>query len=123
MLHRRPGLYTRRSASALKVNPALQFLAAPSSRTIVRRIEGQRRARLAADAGVAAVVLRQQRNPVLLRVAPHVGGRPLSERTDLADQDVVAEREELRLRERGARRRLLAAKAGEPGVVVLQGSE
>ena len=60
----------------LDVNPAFELLALPAARARIVRIERQRRARLAADARVAELVERQQRDVVGLRVLPHVLRRP-----------------------------------------------
>src|SRR5690606_3744016 len=75
------------------------------------------RARLAADAGVAGVVQRVDRDVVRADVRPHVVRRPAQQRVDLPDAVLRIGLEMLRRR---ARRGLIAADGGDPGVRVAE---
>src|ERR1700730_6813192 len=70
----------------LEMDAALLFLSAPAPRARIVGIERKAGARLAADAGVAKVVEREQRNLMLPRVVPNVLRAPVGERADLANR-------------------------------------
>ena len=101
----------------LNVNPALHFAAGPTARSRIVGIERQRRAWLAADRCVAALIKRQQRNPKLLARVPNVARRPLRQRRQLQHLLAAGQRKHRRLFERGAAPCLLAAQAGEPHAI------
>src|SRR5688500_1023308 len=105
------------------MNPALQLLTLPAARARIGGVERQRRAGLAADAGVAEIVQRQQRDAVLFRVAPHVLRRPRRERRDALDGPAAGEPERLAFLEIRARHRLIASKRRKPDVVSLEGGK
>src|SRR3954452_3111961 len=58
------------------VDPALEFVPAPTSRPQIVRARRRRGAGLAADTRVAAVVQRQHRNVVFLQIRPDLAVRP-----------------------------------------------
>src|SRR6266700_1441663 len=70
----------------LQMDAALLFPATPTSRAGIVGVEGQAGTGLAADAGVAFVVKREERNVVLHGVEPDVLRGPLGKRADLADR-------------------------------------
>src|SRR5919197_3246625 len=105
------------------MDPALTLGAAPSSGTRIVWIQRTRRARLAADARVALVVQRQQRNRVRPCVVPDILGGPGGERTHLAQHCAIRKREWFDLREIGARWGLLAAQCREPHIVLRERRE
>src|SRR5688572_4236971 len=107
----------------LYMNPALELLALPAAGPRVRRVERKRRARLAADTREAEVVERKQRNPVVFRVRPDVLRRPRRQRGDPLDHLAARQPEPLDFLEVGARRRLVAAQRGKPGVIALERGE
>src|SRR5436190_12041632 len=102
------------------MNSTLQLLSTPSSRTFVSGIERQRRAWLASNTRIPAVVERQQRNVMRARVLFHLRRRPARERTDLPHCRRLADSERLNFLQARARGRLLASKPCEPRVVAAQ---
>src|SRR5580693_6628832 len=92
----------------LDVDAALELLALPPAGPRVRSVEGQRRARLAANARVSGIVERQQRNAVRPGVVPHLPGGPVSERAGLGQRLPGWQLETFDFFQRRARRRLLA---------------
>src|SRR5688572_7782219 len=70
----------------LNVDPAFELLALPAAGARVVRVGGRRGARLAADARVAEVVERQQRDVVVLGILPDVACRPPGDRRDAGDR-------------------------------------
>ena len=105
------------------MNAALELLSLPAAGPQVLGVEWRRRAGLAADARVAAVVEGQERDGVRLRVGPHVLVRPGGQRADLAEDFPRWQAEVFDRLQVGARRRLLAPEAGEPDVVRLERSK
>src|SRR5688572_25939762 len=99
------------------MNAAFELLPLPASGSFVRRIEGQRGARLTAYAGVALIVKRKEWDPVGARVRAHVGHRPAGKRTHFPKNLAVGKGERLHLAEVRAARRLIAAQPGKPHVV------
>src|SRR5262245_54298836 len=69
----------------LDMYPALQLFARPAARPRVVRVQRKRRAGFAADARVAQLVERQQRDVVILRVLPDVARVPAGDRRHPAD--------------------------------------
>src|SRR6185503_618940 len=103
----------------LNVDSALQLLfALPAARTPVRGIEGQHRAGLAADAGVALIVERKRRNLVPAQILPDIFIGPSGQRTHLFERLSRAQLERLHLLQIRARGRLFAPQSREPGVVI-----
>src|SRR5579872_67404 len=65
------------------MDSALQLAPAPAPGSEILRIDGQRRAGLATDAGVAFFVQRQNGNAAPLQIGPNVRIRPRCQRTHL----------------------------------------
>src|SRR5882672_8596758 len=86
----------------------------PATRAQVLALLRRARAGRAADGGVALVVERVVGKVVLAHVLPHLFLRPLGERVQLHDCAVVVV--DLHLADVAARRPLVAAKTGNPGV-------
>src|SRR6267142_2552403 len=104
-----------RAGQRVGVNPALELVGAgPAACALL--LVGRRRAGAwdAADRAVPGLVQRVERNLVDLDVGPDALLVPVGERVELPDP--VALRP-LQLRGRRAARRLVAANAGDPGVV------
>ena len=93
-----------------------------SGRSAGCRDRAAARARLAADAGVAELVERQQRDVVVLGVRPDVARRPAGERRDARDR-LLRQPERLDFLQVRARRRLVAAQRRVPRVVARERRE
>src|SRR5436190_5687894 len=103
------------------VDPALLRrvrLPPPATRALLLAGLDRARARSAADRRVALVVERVVRDVVLAHVVPDLVLRPLGERVQLDDRAVVVV--DLDLADVRARRPLVAAQAGDPGVESMQ---
>src|SRR5579859_2147313 len=105
------------------VNAALEFLSAPTAGTQIVGIVGNCGARLATDARIAAVVLRQIANLVCGGVFPDLSPGPIGERADFGERFAGREAVKFGLFEIFARGGLFATKAGEPGFVGAEGAE
>src|SRR4051794_15852720 len=100
---------------------ALELVGAgPAARALLLLGCGGTRARDAADRAIADVVQRVVRNLVDGDVRPHALLVPVRERVELPDAVALGPRH---LRGLRAARRLVAADAGDPGVVRIQGFE
>src|SRR5207244_2877852 len=77
------------------------------------------RARIATDRRIAAIVQRVVGNIVLVQVVPHVFRAPVGERAELPQAVDGIER---RFFQAGARVRLLAPEAGDPGALAREGA-
>src|ERR1700680_4661240 len=102
------------------MDPAFEFLAAPTAGTRVRARRGNRRARLTADAQVAAVVLREIRELMLTGEFPYPRPRPIREQADFQECFAARQFVVLDLFETPPRRRLLAPQSRKPQLERLQ---
>ena len=102
------------------MNAAFQFLAAPTAGTQIVRIVGDRGAWLAADARIAAVVLRQVADLVCGGVFPDLAPSPIGERANFGQRLAGGQAVKFRLLQVFARGRLFAAQSGEPCFVRAQ---
>src|SRR5262249_3315208 len=100
-----------------------EFLSLPASRSWMGRIEREGGAWLAADARVACLVQRQQRNVVRVRVVPYVSCGPPCQRADLPNDLPAGQAERFDPAERRARWRLLTPQTREPRVVPFERGE
>ena len=106
------------STLVLQMNSTFKFVGiGPPTRPFLLVGPRRTRARDAADRAIARVVQRVERDLVRLDVAPDLLLAPVRERLDLPDAVTIGA---LDLAGVGARRRLVAADAGDPGVVGLE---
>src|SRR3984885_1412865 len=102
------------------MNAALQLLPAPTPRSQIRRIVGNRRAWLASDARIPAVVLRQILQPGFPRAFPPLRPGPLRKRAPLEQRLAARQPVMFNLFQIFPRRRLLAAKSRKPNLEWLE---
>src|ERR1700679_654842 len=105
------------------VDAALLLLAAPASGTGIGGIGREAGARFTADAGVALVIKRDQRDIVTTGIDPNVLCGPFRQRADLTDGLTARQSEVVDLPQRGPALRLLATQAGEPERIDIQRTE
>jgi hypothetical protein len=112
-----------RLCGGFDMDAALDLAAGPAPGARVVGIGGDGRAGLAADAGIAEIVERQERDAEVLAQLPHVARGPVGKGVQLADDYAAGQREVGDLFKRGAAAGLLAAQSGEPDLVVCNGGE
>ena len=105
------------------MDAALDFATGPSAGARIIGVGGYGRARLAAYARIAAVIEIEQRNLVVCAGLPYVAHGPVSERTELADDDAAGQGEVGNFFEGGAAASLFAAETGQPKLIICDGGE
>jgi len=98
------------------VDTALEFLAAPASGAGIVRIIGNCRARLAADACVALVILRQIAQMICGRVFPNFAPGPIGKKADFEESLAAGQAVMFGLFQILARGRLFPAETCKPNI-------
>src|SRR5260370_25002205 len=105
------------------MNAAFELGSAPAPGSRVVWINRQRSARLASDAEIAFVVLREVADAIRVRVIPNLLPIPVREEAHLPKRFAGGETVKLQLLEIPARRRLFAPQTGEPDIEWFQSPE
>src|SRR5260370_17828541 len=105
------------------MNAAFELGSAPAPGSRVVWINRQRSARLASDAEIAFVVLREVADAIRVRVIPNLLPIPVREEAHLPKRFAGGETVKLQLLEIPARRRLFAPQPGEPYIEWVQSPE
>jgi hypothetical protein len=102
---------------------AFELAAGPTAGAGVAGIGGESGARFAANAGIASLIERQQRDVMLAGEIPDVFVGPLSQKTHFGESLAGWERESVEDLQVSASGRLDAAETSEPHIVVLESIE
>src|SRR3984893_6990133 len=98
------------------MNPAFQFFATPAAGPRIRWISRDRSARLAADAQVSLVILREVVEAVFSGVCPHLSPGPIREQANLQQGLAAGQAVLFNFPKVLSSRRLLTPQTGEPNL-------